>query len=183
MCSSIVEIAMSFWGEGKVVRNKDPRKKEYWQESSEDTLNPIFPLGILGFKVRESNLLSTCFNNWSMPLVCKIIFSHLLSYLNVYCRPLMCLLRQKFKCQNHKSVDKRLSCVVAQFKSQPLGRMLHKNYQLDASEGSLLIFWLKIKTHKGGAHHCRAFLPITKSCANPKVIHTHTHTHTHTKLL
>jgi hypothetical protein len=29
MCSSIVEIAMSFWGEGKVIRNKDPRKKEY----------------------------------------------------------------------------------------------------------------------------------------------------------
>jgi hypothetical protein len=78
----------------KVVRNKDPRKKEYWEELSEDTLNSFFPLGILVFKIRDSNLLGTCSNTWAMPPVFKIIFSHLLSYINVYCWTLMCLLRK-----------------------------------------------------------------------------------------
>jgi hypothetical protein len=78
----------------KVVRNKDPRQKEYWKELSEDTLNPFFPLGIFGFIIRDSNLLGTCSNTWAMPPVCKIIFSHLLLYINVYCKPLMCLLRK-----------------------------------------------------------------------------------------
>jgi hypothetical protein len=40
-------------------------------------------LGILGFKVRDSNLLGTWSNTWAMPPVCKIIYSHLLSYVNI----------------------------------------------------------------------------------------------------
>jgi hypothetical protein len=44
-----------------VVRNKDPRRKSI-DKLSENTLNPFSPLGILGFKVRDSNLLGTWSN-------------------------------------------------------------------------------------------------------------------------
>jgi hypothetical protein len=84
-----------------------------------------------------------------------------------------------FKCENHKNVDEVLSCIAIQLKSKPLGRMLYKDYQLDAIKGYLVRFCLKIKIHRGAAHHWTAFLPITKSWAKSKVIYTHTHTHTH----
>jgi hypothetical protein len=78
-----------------VIRNKDSRKKEYWKELSEDTLNPFFPLGILWFKVRDSNLLGTCSNTWAMPPVCKLIYSHWVAYINVGTESLQ-LLRGKW---------------------------------------------------------------------------------------
>jgi hypothetical protein len=58
--------------------------------------------------------------------------------------------------------------------------MLHKIYQLDASQGYLLRLCLKIKIHWGAAHlhptGRTSFLPITMSWAEPKVMHTQTHT-------
>jgi hypothetical protein len=125
-------------------------------------------LGTLGFKVRDWNLIGTWSHTWAMPLVCKIIYSLLLSYINVSTGFLWLLRRNdvwdqlsmgmegktlehsvipaltlnlcnviwkcteglwcaywgsarpKFKCQNHKNVDERLSCVSTQLKSQPL---------------------------------------------------------------
>jgi hypothetical protein len=74
------------------------------------------------------------------------------------------------------------SVALLQFKFQPLGRMLNKDYQLDASQGYLLRPCLKIKIHRDVAHECTVFLPITNSWAKPKVTHTHTHTHTQTAL-
>jgi hypothetical protein len=58
----------------------------------------------------------------------------------------------KFKYQNHKNVDERFSCVGTQLKYQPLGgggEMLHKDFQLDASHGYLVRFFLKIKVCLG----------------------------------
>jgi hypothetical protein len=51
-CALVLQKLPRVFGEKeKVVRNKDPRKKEYWKELSEDTLNPFFPLAYLGLKL------------------------------------------------------------------------------------------------------------------------------------
>jgi hypothetical protein len=61
--------------------------------------------------------------------------------------------RPKSKRQNHKNVSERLSCAATQWKSQPLGKMLHKDYPLDDSQGYVVRFRVKIKRHRDIAHY------------------------------
>jgi hypothetical protein len=63
-------------------------------------------------------------------------------------------------------------------KFQLLGRILQKDYQLDAIQGYLVRLGPKIKTYRDVALHWRAYLAITSFWSTPVVIHTHTHTHT-----
>jgi hypothetical protein len=71
-------------------------------------------------------------------------------------------------------VDERLSCVATQLKSQPLERMLQKDFQLNASQIYLGRFCLKIKVCWDVAYHWTAFLAITRSWSKPILTHTHT---------